>query len=235
MTHVIKFLPLTGAKFAKFARDTKIVDNKTITTTDIDIFFNKAKKKDARKLDFETFKAALKLVAAKRSPSQPPAQAYQALVKHVCSKGTAGPKVSGTVSFWIREMYLRLAHEFLFLPKWKKVPQADKIVARLTDTSKYTGTHKHRFDDDGKGRGILGRDRPNPTADLSQITNREAATVTGVPLSAALQAGVRSSSNSSLSRLSSSPLVSGNKRAHDFVKSKDSLVSAKKWVSISLI
>lgn len=30
-------------------------------------------------------------------------------------------------------------------------------VDRLTDTSKYTGSHKERFDDSGKGRGRSGR------------------------------------------------------------------------------
>lgn len=29
---------------------------------------------------------------------------------------------------------------------------------RLTDTSKYTGTHKERFDDSGKGKGKAGRE-----------------------------------------------------------------------------
>ena len=31
-------------------------------------------------------------------------------------------------------------------------------VSRLTDTSKYTGTHKERFDQSGKGKGIAGRE-----------------------------------------------------------------------------
>ncbi|CAG7718558.1 unnamed protein product [Allacma fusca] len=31
------------------------------------------------------------------------------------------------------------------------------VVERLTDTSKYTGSHKERFDSTGKGRGIEGR------------------------------------------------------------------------------
>jgi len=31
-------------------------------------------------------------------------------------------------------------------------------VDRLTDTSKYTGSHKERFDDSGKGKGIEGRE-----------------------------------------------------------------------------
>ena len=30
----------------------------------------------------------------------------------------------------------------------------------MTDTSKYTGTHKHRFDEVGKGKGLEGRDSP---------------------------------------------------------------------------
>lgn len=31
-------------------------------------------------------------------------------------------------------------------------------VSRLTDTSKYTGSHKERFDESGKGKGIAGRE-----------------------------------------------------------------------------
>lgn len=30
-------------------------------------------------------------------------------------------------------------------------------VDRLTDTSKYTGSHKERFDESGKGKGLDGR------------------------------------------------------------------------------
>jgi len=30
-------------------------------------------------------------------------------------------------------------------------------VDRLTDTSKYTGSHKERFDESGKGKGATGR------------------------------------------------------------------------------
>ncbi|KAK6632711.1 hypothetical protein RUM43_013481 [Polyplax serrata] len=33
----------------------------------------------------------------------------------------------------------------------------DSTVERLTDVSKYTGSHKLRFDDSGKGKGIAGR------------------------------------------------------------------------------
>lgn len=34
---------------------------------------------------------------------------------------------------------------------------AQANVDRMTDTAKYTGSHKERFDDSGKGKGIEGR------------------------------------------------------------------------------
>lgn len=39
----------------------------------------------------------------------------------------------------------------------KSNAKAAETVARLTDTSKYTGSSKQRFDDSGKGKGISGR------------------------------------------------------------------------------
>ncbi|GLC34524.1 hypothetical protein PLESTB_001251900 [Pleodorina starrii] len=60
--------------------------------------------------------------------------------------------------------------------------QHGSIFDRLTDTSLYTGAHKHRFDENGNGRGLAGRDRVakgsgfiagapgGAVADLSQIT-----------------------------------------------------------------
>ena len=36
-------------------------------------------------------------------------------------------------------------------------PAHTGVVERLTDTSKYTGSHKERFDASGKGKGIEGR------------------------------------------------------------------------------
>ncbi|XP_059053972.1 tubulin polymerization-promoting protein homolog [Achroia grisella] len=38
-----------------------------------------------------------------------------------------------------------------------KSPAAAAAVDRLTDTTKYTGSHKQRFDETGKGKGIAGR------------------------------------------------------------------------------
>ena len=39
----------------------------------------------------------------------------------------------------------------------KASPNHRNIVDRLTDPALYTGSHVHRFDSDGKGRGIVGR------------------------------------------------------------------------------
>jgi len=36
-------------------------------------------------------------------------------------------------------------------------PKVPDVVSRLTDPKKYTGSHLHRFDQDGKGRGLAGR------------------------------------------------------------------------------
>ncbi|KAJ3292453.1 hypothetical protein HDU79_001408 [Rhizoclosmatium sp. JEL0117] len=57
------------------------------------------------------------------------------------------------------------------------------VFDRLTDTKGYTGAHKERFNADGTGRGLAGRDAPSlgggvPTyrggdvKDLSQILRR---------------------------------------------------------------
>lgn len=46
----------------------------------------------------------------------------------------------------------------------------DGFTKRMTDTSKYTGAHKARFDKQGKGRGKAGRVSSDKVGDLSDIT-----------------------------------------------------------------
>ena len=41
------------------------------------------------------------------------------------------------------------------------------ILDRLTDSSKYTGSHKHRFDESGHGKGLQGRDTTAKGAGMS--------------------------------------------------------------------
>lgn len=42
-------------------------------------------------------------------------------------------------------------------------------VDRLTDTSKYTGSHKERFDGTGKGKGLEGRKDFDEKADAGYV------------------------------------------------------------------
>eukprot|EP00771_Trimastix_marina_P002428 gnl/Trimastix_PCT/356.p1 GENE.gnl/Trimastix_PCT/356~~gnl/Trimastix_PCT/356.p1 ORF type:complete len:160 (+),score=45.81 gnl/Trimastix_PCT/356:64-543(+) len=50
-------------------------------------------------------------------------------------------------------------------------PRHGNIVDRLTDSRLYTGAHKERFDADGQGRGLAGRQMvDNATQDLSNLT-----------------------------------------------------------------
>ena len=44
-------------------------------------------------------------------------------------------------------------------PQTSPAKGAGNIFDRLTDSSQYTGAHKHRFDAQGRGRGLQGRDR----------------------------------------------------------------------------
>ena len=46
------------------------------------------------------------------------------------------------------------------------------MVNRLTDVSRYPGAHKHRFDENGYGRGLSGRRNPNDVLSMVwQSTN----------------------------------------------------------------
>ncbi|XP_019878045.1 tubulin polymerization-promoting protein homolog [Aethina tumida] len=52
--------------------------------------------------------------------------------------------------------------------------KATSTVDRLTDTSKFTGTHKQRFDDSGKGKGISGRkDLPDDSGYVQGYQNKD--------------------------------------------------------------
>jgi hypothetical protein len=134
---------MDNARFAKFSKETGIIDNKTLTTTDIDIMFNKAKEKGARKLDFQTFKKALELVAEKKFSKLPVDEGFLALMDFLFKGKKQAPAVRSTVA-----------------------ETKGTIYDKLTDTSKYTGTHKLRFDEDGKGKGLAGR------VDIHQADNK---------------------------------------------------------------
>ncbi|XP_046487498.1 tubulin polymerization-promoting protein homolog [Neodiprion pinetum] len=52
--------------------------------------------------------------------------------------------------------------------------KAASTVDRLTDVSKYTGSHKQRFDESGKGKGIAGRkDLPDQSGYVTGYQNKD--------------------------------------------------------------
>lgn len=120
---------MDGSKFAKLFRDCKVLDKK-VTATDVDIIFSKVKAKTERKITYKQFKEALKLLAEKKFPGD-----EEGLSKlEAVIIDAKGPAVHGAT----------------------KVVKTG-AVDRLTDTTKYTGSHKERFDGTGKGKGIAGR------------------------------------------------------------------------------
>ncbi|XP_044518241.1 tubulin polymerization-promoting protein family member 2 [Gracilinanus agilis] len=118
--------------FSKMCKDCGIMDGKIITSTDVDIVFSKVKKKNARTISWSECQIALKEMGQKRFKDKSPDDALQSMLALMANKVPASTGVTKTV--------------------------AVGGVDRLTDPSKFTGSHKERFDDSGKGKGKAGRE-----------------------------------------------------------------------------
>ncbi|RKO89614.1 hypothetical protein BDK51DRAFT_26247, partial [Blyttiomyces helicus] len=131
-------------------------------------------------------------------------QAFDALIKDL-SRKSVGPVSSGTVA------------------------QTDAVLDRLTDTQAYTGTHKLRFDDEGHGLGMAGRDQPSKTNDLAKIANREATSLRGLPVSADPAAGASSASrNATPGKRSHASVVTASSEKLDLTASKPKKADARR-------
>ncbi|XP_034278922.1 tubulin polymerization-promoting protein family member 2-like [Pantherophis guttatus] len=122
---------MTGKNFSKMLKECGVMDGKAVTSTDVDIVFNKVKTKTARNITYPEFQEAIKELSAKRFKGKSAEEALQAT--HQLMEGKEPGNVGATKTV------------------------AAGAVDRLTDTSKYTGSHKERFDESGKGKGIAGR------------------------------------------------------------------------------
>jgi hypothetical protein len=142
---------MDGSKWAKFCRDNNLIVGK-VTTTEVDIIFNKVKVKAARKITFGEFQAALRVIAAHRYPSLNPTAQFNKIGAHIC-QSESGPSTNSSTKL-----------------------SNDPVVLRLTDTTKYTGTSKERFDADGKGINFQEK-KSNSLADLA---DRKPAYIRGV-------------------------------------------------------
>ncbi|XP_030638410.1 tubulin polymerization-promoting protein family member 2 [Chanos chanos] len=123
---------MNGKNFAKLCKDCRITDGKNVTTTDVDIVFSKAKSKSARVITFEQFNQAMAELAPKRFKGKDQQEALQLLYGLIIGKEPTNVGVT-------------------------RVAKAG-AVDRLTDASKFTGSHKERFDESGKGKGKVGRE-----------------------------------------------------------------------------
>ncbi|XP_040265635.1 tubulin polymerization-promoting protein family member 3 [Bufo bufo] len=123
---------MTGKNWAKLCKECKVTDGKSVTGTDVDIVFSKVKAKTARVINYEEFKKALEELSAKRFKGKSKEESYDAICELVAGKEPVSSGVTKAAT--------------------------TGAVDRLTDTAKYTGSHKERFDPTGKGKGKSGRE-----------------------------------------------------------------------------
>merc|ERR1711997_533578 len=109
----------------KWFKQAKVIDGKTITTTDTGIAFRKISK-NSPKLSFTDWNKYLDEIANYKK------QDGNALKAKLVECGKPGFTGAAKIS-------------------------QNSAMERLTDTSKYGGTHKQRFTPDGKGKGKEGR------------------------------------------------------------------------------
>ncbi|NXH19093.1 TPPP2 protein, partial [Bucco capensis] len=122
---------MAGKNFSKMCKECGVMEGKAVISTDVDIVFNKVKAKGARTITFAEFQEAMKELCTKRFKGKTPEEAPQAVYGLIEGKEPSNVGITKTT----------------------KVGGVD----RLTDTSKYTGNHKERFDESGKGKGPAGR------------------------------------------------------------------------------
>lgn len=122
---------LHGKNWSKLCKDCGVIDGKNVTLTDVDIVFSKVKKKTSRTITFEEFKVALGELARKKYKEKTGEEAEGEVFKSIEGKS---PIIAGVTR-----------------------AVASPTVSRLTDTTKFTGSHKERFDHTGRGRGKAGR------------------------------------------------------------------------------
>lgn len=124
--------------------------------------------KSCRTITFEQFKEALEELSKKRFKDKSSEEAVREVHKLIEGKAPiisgvtvsmAGRDSPGKCGSWglgsvgRRPLRLMGAPHSLLLQKAISSP----TVSRLTDTTKFTGSHKERFDPSGKGKGKAGR------------------------------------------------------------------------------
>lgn len=135
---------ITLSQSDKWMKQAKVIDKK-ITTTDTAIHFKKLKSLKVTVTDYNKF---LEDLAITKKVD------LEEIKSKMANCGAPGI-IQRTVNSIFRFLYVSL-FQFLIKPQFQP-GKAAATVNRLTDASKYTGSHKERFDDSGKGKGIAGR------------------------------------------------------------------------------
>lgn len=81
-----------NANFAKLARECPGLLDRSLTRTEVDLIFTKAKPKFARRLDYSHFLDALSALAAKKYSGADPTTAFTLLLAHHVLKCPATPR-----------------------------------------------------------------------------------------------------------------------------------------------
>ncbi|XP_067933213.1 tubulin polymerization-promoting protein family member 3-like [Watersipora subatra] len=123
---------LTDKNLTKMFKDCKLY-GKFLTTTDTDIAFSKVKEKGKKEITFTEFEKLLEDIAPKYAKSNRLSldAGSKALIDAI-SEG--GPSLAGTTGV-----------------------SKTGAVDRMTDHTQYTGSHRERFDETGRGKGLQGR------------------------------------------------------------------------------
>lgn len=124
----------TTADFTKWCKDAGGIIGKNCNSNHIDISFSKAKAKGSKNITFGELDALITEMAK------------QYKTDHKMDDAKAKEEIKDKLS--------RAQSKAHGATKAVKVGGVD----RLTDTNKYTGSHKERFDEEGKGKGKDGRE-----------------------------------------------------------------------------
>lgn len=124
----------TDKTFKKICQDAKLL-GKNFNATEMDIKYRKVLGNKSKELDFNGFLKVLEEVApaASKDMGCDAPGSVQKMKEKIVACG--GPGKTGATA-----------------------ASGDAATKRLTDAKGYTGAHKERFDESGKGKGIEGRE-----------------------------------------------------------------------------
>lgn len=150
-----------------------------------------AKARTERKLSFPDFLVGINLIAACKWPNTDESVARRLVTDRICTAAAKlGSHTTKVESDGICEYLYSGSRCIRSMPPFTSLTTTACVcvprwlaVSKLTDSRLYTGAHKHRFDEEGHGKGIAGRDSVSKGAgggagkyhggavsDLSQIT-----------------------------------------------------------------